>query len=192
MYEQIALAQQLYAQNAQNATNGEDNDATAGVVIGGIGGAVAGGAIGGIPGALVGALGGAILGGLADWFLFDTGGYTGDWGTDDGKLAVLHEKELVLNKDDTENILSTVDIVRGISDSISDNLSALAASQTPTLSNPLPQEKEPDTLQQEVHITAEFPNATDKDEIMAAFDNLVNIASQRIMTIKNNKQRAEK
>lgn len=184
MYEQIALAQQLYAQNAQNATNGEDKDATAGVVVGGIGGAVAGGALGGVPGAIIGALGGAILGGLADWFLFDTGGYTGDWGTDDGKLAVLHEKELVLNKDDTENILSTVDIVRGISDSISDNLSALAASQTPTLSNPLPQEKEPDTLQQEVHITAEFPNATDKDEIMAAFDNLVNVASQRIMTIK--------
>ena len=184
MYEQIALAQQLYAQNAQNATNGEDKDATAGVVVGGIGGAVAGGALGGIPGAIVGALGGAILGGLADWFLFDTGGYTGDWGTDDGKLAVLHEKELVLNKDDTENILSTVDIVRGISDSISDNLSALAASQTLTLSNPLPQEKEPDTLQQEVHITAEFPNATDRDEIMAAFDNLVNVASQRIMTIK--------
>jgi len=41
----------------------------------------------------------------------------------------------------------------------------------------LPQEKEPDTLQQEVHITAEFPNATDRDEIMAAFDNLVNVAS---------------
>lgn len=184
MYEQIALAQQLYAQNAQNATNGEDKDATAGVVVGGIGGAVAGGALGGVPGAIIGALGGAILGGLADWFLFDTGGYTGDWGTDEGKLAVLHEKELVLNKDDTENILSTVDIVRGISDSISDNLSALAASQTPTLSNPLPQEKEPDTLQQEVHITAEFPNATDKDEIMAAFDNLVNVASQRIMAIK--------
>ena len=184
MYEQIALAQQLYAQNAQNATNGEDKDATAGVVVGGIGGAAVGGALGGVPGAIIGALGGAILGGLADWFLFDTGGYTGDWGTDDGKLAVLHEKELVLNKDDTENILSTVDIVRGISDSISDNLSALAASQTPILSNPLPQEKEPDTLQQEVHITAEFPNATDKDEIMAAFDNLVNVASQRIMTIK--------
>lgn len=184
MYEQIALAQQLYAQNAQNATNGEDKDATAGVVIGGVGGALAGAALGGVPGAIIGALGGSILGGLADWFLFDTGGYTGDWGTDEGKLAVLHEKELVLNKDDTENILSTVDIVRGISDSISDNLSALAASQTPILSNPLPQEREPDTLQQEVHITAEFPNATDRDEIMAAFDNLINVASQRVMTIK--------
>jgi hypothetical protein len=37
----------------------------------------------------------------------DTGGYTGAWGNS-GKLAVLHEKELVLNKSDTENILSAV------------------------------------------------------------------------------------
>ena len=31
---------------------------------------------------------------------FDTGGYTGSWGPE-GKLAMLHEKEMVLNKDDT-------------------------------------------------------------------------------------------
>jgi hypothetical protein len=34
----------------------------------------------------------------------DTGGYTGTWGTA-GKLAILHEKELVLNPDDTSNFL---------------------------------------------------------------------------------------
>jgi hypothetical protein len=33
-------------------------------------------------------------------------------------------------------------------------------------------------LEQDVHITAEFPNATDKAEIMAAFDELNNRASQ--------------
>jgi hypothetical protein len=44
---------------------------------------------------------------------YDTGGYTGDWGND-GKLAMLHEKELVLNKSDTKNMLTIVDIVRGI------------------------------------------------------------------------------
>lgn len=42
---------------------------------------------------------------------FDSGGYTGDWGSD-GKLAVLHEKELVLNKDDTENLLRTIELLR--------------------------------------------------------------------------------
>ena len=31
---------------------------------------------------------------------YDTGGYTGKWGPE-GKLATLHEKELVLNKQDT-------------------------------------------------------------------------------------------
>lgn len=179
MYEQIALAQQLYAQNAAGAAEDESApgwfDALVNI-------AAPGGLIGNII--TGGGVSDSLWEGIQNLFGFDTGGYTGDWNDNKGKLAVLHEKELVLNKDDTENILSTVDIVRGISDSISDNLSALAVSQTPILSNPLPQEKEPDTLQQEVHITAEFPNATDKDEIMAAFDNLVNVASQRIMTIK--------
>ena len=40
-------------------------------------------------------------------FSFDTGGYTGAWGQA-GKLAVLHEKELVLNKYDTENLLQAI------------------------------------------------------------------------------------
>ncbi|OME53974.1 phage tail tape measure protein [Paenibacillus odorifer] len=42
---------------------------------------------------------------------FKTGGYTGDWEGDDGKLAVLHKKELVLNEDQTRNILDTAKIV---------------------------------------------------------------------------------
>jgi hypothetical protein len=31
---------------------------------------------------------------------YDTGGYTGSWGSE-GKLAILHEKELVLSSEDT-------------------------------------------------------------------------------------------
>jgi hypothetical protein len=42
---------------------------------------------------------------------FDTGGYTGEWGPE-GRLAMLHQKEIVLNAHDTENILSIVDMVR--------------------------------------------------------------------------------
>ncbi len=45
---------------------------------------------------------------------FDTGGYTGT-GLGSGKLAVLHDKELVLNKTDTENMLKAVETVRDIS-----------------------------------------------------------------------------
>jgi hypothetical protein len=55
---------------------------------------------------------------------FDTGGYTGDWGSSK-KLAFLHEKELVLNADDTKNILSAVDMIRSISKTI--DLNAIAA-----------------------------------------------------------------
>lgn len=44
---------------------------------------------------------------------FASGGYTGDFGKS-GKLAVLHEKELILNKDDTKNMLDIVSIVRNI------------------------------------------------------------------------------
>ena len=44
---------------------------------------------------------------------FQTGGYTGEFGKE-GKLAILHEKELVLNKQDTSNVLEAVDIARNI------------------------------------------------------------------------------
>ena len=44
---------------------------------------------------------------------FATGGYTGSWGNS-GKLAMLHEKELVLNKDDTSNILKAVNAIRQV------------------------------------------------------------------------------
>ena len=42
---------------------------------------------------------------------FDTGGYTGTFGKD-GRLAMLHEKELVLNKYDTQNLLDIIKITR--------------------------------------------------------------------------------
>jgi hypothetical protein len=41
----------------------------------------------------------------------DTGGYTGNFGPE-GKLAMLHEKELVLNKQDTLNMLRMVALAR--------------------------------------------------------------------------------
>ena len=56
---------------------------------------------------------------------YDTGGYTGAWGPE-GKLAVLHEKELILNKHDTENFLTATNILREISDMLDNN--ALTAS----------------------------------------------------------------
>ena len=45
---------------------------------------------------------------------FKSGGYTGEWSNnfEDGKLAVLHQKELVLNENDTSNILQAVNTIR--------------------------------------------------------------------------------
>ncbi|GLO66125.1 hypothetical protein MACH08_19090 [Oceanobacillus kimchii] len=44
---------------------------------------------------------------------FKTGGYTGDFGNQ-GKLAVLHEKEIILNKSDSKNFLDALSITRDI------------------------------------------------------------------------------
>ena len=109
------------------------------------------------------------------YLFFDTGGYTGSWGPE-GRVAMLHQKEIVLNAQDTENFLAAINIVRDIASMID----LQAAAQRSTLSmissasvNPTTQ-----TLQQEVTIHAEFPNATQRTEIEAAFDTLLNRASQ--------------
>jgi hypothetical protein len=39
-----------------------------------------------------------------------TGMYTGNWGSSEGRVAVLHEKELLLNQDDTVNMLEALKI----------------------------------------------------------------------------------
>ena len=105
---------------------------------------------------------------------FDTGGYTGSWGSE-GRVAMLHEKELVLNKQDTSNLLAAVGMIRDISKII--DLNAYASSYGNITSTPNVVDNT-GTLEQQVHITAEFPNATDKDEILSAFDDIINLASQ--------------
>jgi hypothetical protein len=55
---------------------------------------------------------------------FDTGGYTGEWGPE-GRIAMLHQKEIVLNAHDTENFLTAIGIVRDISDQIEKNAMAM-------------------------------------------------------------------
>ena len=105
---------------------------------------------------------------------YDTGGYTGAWGPE-GRLAMLHQKEIVLNASDTENMLAAVDILRQVVQQI--DLQAAAAShslfaQAPSISST------GDTIQQEVTIHAEFPNATNHSEIEEAFDTLINRAAQ--------------
>ena len=81
---------------------------------------------------------------------FDTGGYTGSWGAE-GRVAMLHEKELVLNKQDTSNLLAAVGMIRDISKII--NLNAYASSYGNIASTPNVVDNT-GTLEQQVHITA--------------------------------------
>lgn len=104
---------------------------------------------------------------------YDTGGYTGEWGHD-GRLAVLHQKELVLNASDTANMLDIVNVVRDIVRQID-----AQALYSRGRRFDLPRiETRAETLEQNVHIEANFPNATSHQEIEQAFDNLINLASQ--------------
>jgi hypothetical protein len=109
---------------------------------------------------------------------FATGGYTGGWtdgGIQNGKLAVLHQKELVLNEDDTENFLAAIRVVRQISDTIGQR--AISQGFLSGMTSPY-YNSEGSMLEQQVTIHAEFPNAVNHNEIEEAFDNLINRASQ--------------
>lgn len=106
---------------------------------------------------------------------FASGGYTGEWGAS-GKWAILDQKELVLNETDTSNMLAIVDSVRSITDSLTAAHGAnvdLASAGSGIMAGL-------GSFDQNVHITAEFPNATDRTEIQAAFSELLNRASQYI------------
>jgi len=109
---------------------------------------------------------------------FNTGGYTGAWGRM-GKLAMLHEKELVLNQADTANFLASMDILHNIIKMI--DVQATSAQLGGILSSPGFGGSNPVNFEQVVHINANFPNATSSSEIEEALNNLVyNQASQFI------------
>jgi Arc/MetJ-type ribon-helix-helix transcriptional regulator len=104
----------------------------------------------------------------------DTGGFTGVWGPE-GKLAFLHQKELVLNEHDTDNMLNTVSMIRELVSMIDAGAAGSIISgllSTPGFTNMLNHD-----FQQNVEIYAEFPSATDHSEIEQAFNNLLNTAS---------------
>lgn len=110
-----------------------------------------------------------------------TGGYTGEWanGDNEGRLAFLHQKELVLNAEDTKNILSAVDIVRKLTNQIA-GLNGLAFSNLPSTNmNSVTNNDNGNKIEQSVVIHANFPDVSDAAQIKQAFDNLVNIAVMR-------------
>lgn len=111
---------------------------------------------------------------LEDLEGFDTGGYTGEWNDGSGKLAMLHSKEIILNADDTQNILKAVESVRAMTSamkgaSLSDAIGSLSSfGRTVSTSA--------QSVDQNVHITAEFPAASSSEDIRQALLGLTNQA----------------
>lgn len=124
---------------------------------------------------------------------YNTGGYTGQWfnGSKDGRLAWLHQKELILNEQDTPKILDAVKLVREMTTgSIISDMQKKMNNLISNLENDLigtyvgleaaaaSVYTNGQALEQQVHIDATFPNVKDAKEIEAALNNLVNVASQ--------------
>lgn len=111
---------------------------------------------------------------------YATGGYTGEWSNNNGRLAMLHQKELVLNANDTANMLSAITILRDITANLGatllNKMAAISAGSTGSIGQGLAAAG----MEQNVVINAEFPNATSSKEIEDALNNLVNRASQHI------------
>ena len=84
---------------------------------------------------------------------------------------MLHQKELVLNASDTENILQAVDMVRNMAEMLK-TFSGMSVKGTGF--NKLGG----DTIEQRVEITAEFPNVQDSKEIENALLNIADSAYQ--------------
>lgn len=124
------------------------------------------------------------------WYVekFASGGYTGDWGSD-GRLAVLHQKELVLNQEDTKNMLAAVQSIRELAPSMIAEMRArisgtAAASQSLFGSRYSGMrsafDRKATELAQSVQINADFPGVRDAIEIKEALESLVQTSAQRI------------
>lgn len=113
----------------------------------------------------------------------DSGGYTGTWSNStnnaEGRMAILHEKELILNKEDTKNILETVKMQRGLMESIKGRGSSVKNSiqnMSSNISN-IQNSNRMSTVEQNITLSPNFPNARDRSEIEAAFEGLLGKAS---------------
>ena len=114
---------------------------------------------------------------------YKTGGYTGDdWSASEkqaGKIGLLHEKELILNKTDTENILNAVDMVRSMvvlgRNGNYNDLIRQSGNVVDMASVVKPLEGGGGSV---YNVECSFPNATNVEEIQRAILTLPDIAPQ--------------
>lgn len=119
---------------------------------------------------------------------FDTGGYTGSWNSNSGRLGILHQKELVLNASDTQNILSAVELLRTLpfttlAQSIVDSSSNIAASfRTGTNINGISGNTTNNETKSMV-VNADFSGVRSADEIYQALLELENYGLQNSYSV---------
>lgn len=123
----------------------------------------------------------------SDIWGYDTGGYTGSW-TDstgfykNGKMALLHQKEIVLNETDTQNLLNAISMIRAMTDGLKSGALNSALSSFSSFSGMTPQSSQ--DLEQNIHIDANFPNVKDASEIEQAILSLADQATQYVHKIR--------
>lgn len=123
----------------------------------------------------------------SDIWGYDTGGYTGSWNDStgfykNGKMALLHQKELVLNETDTQNLLNAVNIIRAMTEGLKSNALNSIMSNFGTFNDS--NIKGNQDLEQNIHIDANFPNVKDASEIEQAILSLADQATQYIHKIR--------
>lgn len=94
-----------------------------------------------------------------DMISFDTGGYTGDWGNE-GKLALLHQKELILNEGQTKDMLNMIKISKDFMSNLVSRFNPIV--NTPALAN-IGERMTQNTFQFN-NAKFEFPNLTNGDD----------------------------
>lgn len=117
---------------------------------------------------------------------FDTGGYTGSWLGGDGRLAMLHSKELVLNAADTSNFLSAISMIREIAsfgtsleNSIAYGLSSFMSRFSDSAYG-ISSQNNNNSKTINFNINAPITSTSTTDEIQRAILNLPNMASQYV------------
>lgn len=85
---------------------------------------------------------------------------------------MLHQKELVLNSSDTQNILQAVEMVRAMTDTVKvlNGIGSIKGTGFNKIGG--------DTIEQRVEITAEFPSVQNSNEIENALLSLADSAYQ--------------
>ena len=122
---------------------------------------------------------------MGQYLGFATGGYTGDWAGGDGRLALLHSKEIVLNEADTTNFLSAVSMIREIAsfgNSIEESIMLGINAFMNQFSGGVDSIKggNNNSKQNIFNINAPITSTATTDEIQSALLQLPNLASQYV------------